>query len=258
VDPRIAAQLLLAWDLWILGYPEQALHSVLQAHTRARQQYDAYTAAFACYVTSAVHLLRGETQSSLESAEQSLALSKEHHISLYALYSRFGRGCALAKLGQLELAMAEIREGIEEARRINLGYMRGFMLGWLATIQAESEGPEIALTTLDEALKQTNDITGRAWEAELLRLRGDVLLAARPEAAGAAEQVYLSATMVARKQSARSLELRAATSLARLLRTQGRNDEAHEQLAPVFGWFTEGFDTHDLKEAKALLDTLAS
>jgi class 3 adenylate cyclase/predicted ATPase len=258
VDPRIAAQLLLAWDLWILGYPEQALHNVLQAHTRARQQDDAYTVAFACYVTSAVHLLRGETQASLESAEQSLALSREHHINLYALYSQFGRGCALAKLGQLGPAMAEIRGGLEEARRINLGYMRGFMLGWLATIQAENGELEIALTTLDEALEQTNDVTGRAWEAELLRLRGNVLLAVRPEAAGAAEQSYLSAIMVARKQGARSLELRAATSLARLLRAQGRNEEARAQLAPVLGWFSEGFETADLKEAKEVLSGLAS
>jgi class 3 adenylate cyclase/predicted ATPase len=257
VDPRIAAQLLLAWDLWILGYPEQALRNVLQAHSQVRQRDETYTAAFAYYVTSAVQLLRGETQASLESADQSLALSREHHINLYALYSRFGRGCALAKLGQLEPAMAEIRGGIEEARRINLGYMRGFMLGWLATIQVKSGEPEIALSTLDEALQQTNDVTGRAWEAELQRLRGDVLLAVRPDAVGEAEQDYVSAIMVARKQSARSLELRAATSLARLLRAQGRNDEARGQLAPVFDWFTEGFDTADLKQAKALLDELA-
>jgi class 3 adenylate cyclase/predicted ATPase len=254
VDPCIAAQLLLAWDLWILGYPEQALRNALQARSQATQRDDAYTAAFAYYVTSAVQLLRGETQASLASAEQSLALSREHHINLYALYSRFGRGCALAKLGQLEAAMAEIRGGIEEARRINLGYMRGFMLGWLATIQAERGEPEIALSTLDEALEQTNDVTGRAWEAELLRLRGDALLAARPEAAAEAERDYADALTVARKQSARSLELRAATSLARLLRAQGRNNEARAQLAPALGWFTEGFDTADLKEAKAVLD----
>jgi class 3 adenylate cyclase/predicted ATPase len=258
VDPRIAAQLLLAWDLWILGYPEQALRNVLLAHARARERDEAYTTAFACYVTSAVQLLRGEAQASLESAEQSLALSREHHINLYALYSRFGRGCALAKLGQLEPALAEIREGIEEARRINLGYMRGFMLGWLATIEAHIGQPETALSTLDEALEHTNDVTGRAWEAELLRLRGDILLAARPQAAAEAERDYAGALAVARKQSARALELRAATSLARLLRAQGRNDEARAQLAPVVGWFTEGLDTADLKEAKVVLDGLAS
>jgi predicted ATPase len=256
VDPRIAAQLMLAWDLWILGYPDQALRNVLQAHSQAMRREDAYTAAFAYYVNSAVQLLRGEAQASLVNADQSLELSREHHINLYALYSRFGRGCALAKLGQLEPAMLEIRGGIEEARRINLGYMRGFMLGWLATVQAESGEPEVALATLDEALDQTNDVTGRAWEAELLRLRGDVLLAARPDSVDEAERDYVNAIMVARKQSAHSLELRAATSLARLLQRERRTDEAREQLAPVFDWFTEGFETADVKEAKALLDAL--
>ena len=257
VDPRIAAQLMLAWDLWILGYPEQALSNVVQARSQTTQGDDAYTTAFAHYVTSAVHLLRGEFQASLASADQSLALSIEHRIGLYALYSRFGRGCALAKLGQMEPAIVEIGEGIEEARRSNLGYMRGFMLGWLATVQAESGDPEIALSTLHEALEQTNDVTGRAWEAELLRLRGNTLLAVRPDALVEAEQDYMNAITVARKQSARSLELRAATSLARFLRAQGRRDEARAQLAPLYGWFTEGFDTADMKEAGEVLDNLA-
>jgi predicted ATPase len=249
---------MLAWDLWILGYPEQALRNVLQARGQARERGEAYTTAFAHYVTSAVQLLRGETQASLASADESLALSREHHISLYALYSQFGRGCALAKLGQTESAMVEIREGIEEARRSNLGYMRGFMLGWLSTIQIKAGVPEIALSTLNEALEQTNDVTGRAWESELLRLRRDALLAVRPDAVAEAEHDYINAISVAQKQSAHSLELRAATSLARLLQRQGRSVEACGRLAPVFNRFTEGYDTADLKEAKALLDALAS
>ena len=256
VDPCIAAQLLLAWDLWILGYPDQALHNVLQAQLRAKQRGEPYTTAFAYYVTSAVQLLRGEAQASLASAEQSLALSSEHHISLYALYSRFGRGCALASLRQLEPAMAEIKGGIEEARRINLGYMRGFMLGWLAATEAQSGEPEIALSILDEAFEHTSDVAGRAWEAELLRLRGDILFAASPQATAEAEQNYISAINVARRQSARSLELRAATSLARLLRAQGRSNEVRSRLAPLLAWFTEGLDTADVKDAKALLEGL--
>ena len=182
---------------------------------------------------------------------------REHRINLYALYSRFGRGCALAKMGQLGPAMLEIREGIEEASRSNLGYMHGFMLGWLSAVQAESGKPEIALSTIDEALENVNEITGRAWEAELFRLRGDTLLAARPDAFAEASQDFNRAIIIARKQSARALELRATTSLARLLRNQGRTNEARAQLLPAFDWFTEGFDTVDLKEAKQLLDELA-
>jgi class 3 adenylate cyclase len=256
VDPRIAARLMLAWDLWILGYPKQALDNVLQALEQAVQRADPYSLAFAHYVTSAVQLLRGEPQDSLAHADLSLEVSREHRISLYALYSRFGRGCALAKMGQREQAIVEIRHGIEEAVRSNLEYMRGFMLGWLATVQAEVGDPETALWTIDVAFKHINDVAGRAWEAELYRLRGDSLLAARPDAVDEAERSYRDAVDVAQHQRARSLELRATTSLARLLRDRARSDEARRLLAPIYDQFTEGLDTADLREAKALLDEL--
>ena len=256
MDPRIAAQLMLAWDLWILGYPGQALDKVLQGLELAIQRADPYSVAFAHYVTSVVQLLRGEPQDSLEHADRSLALSIEHRINLYALYSRFGRGCALAEMGQAEQALLEIRGGIEEAGRSSLGYLRGFMLGWLATVQAETGDPETALSTIDEAFRHINDVAGHAWEAELRRLRGDILLAARPEAVDDAERSYRDAIAVAQRQRARSLELRAATALARLLQGQGRSAEALRVLAPIYDWFTEGLDTADLREAKPLLDVL--
>jgi class 3 adenylate cyclase len=256
VDPRIAALLMLGWDLWILGFPGQALDNVLQALKEATENADPYSAAFAHYVTSAVRLLRGEFQQSLEHAEVSLSISAEHRINLYELYSRFGRGCALARMGQQERAISEIREGIEGACRCNLAFMRGFMLGWLATVQAETGDPKTALLTIDEALKSINDVAGRAWEAELHRVHADSLLAARPGDADAVERIYTNAIAVSRRQCARSLELRATTSLARLLWNQGRNDEARALLAPVYGWFTEGLDTADLRDAKVLLDDL--
>ena len=257
VDPRIAAQLILAWDTWNLGYPEQAHRSVMEALGQALKQADAYTIAFADYVTCAVQSLRGEFQDLLAHADQSLVLSREHHIDLYALYSQFGRGYSLAKTGLKERAIVEIQEGIEEARRSNLGHMRGFLRGWLVTILVEIEDPETALSTIDDALKHVNDVTGRAWEAELRRLRGDILLVVSAKAVDEAERSYNDAIAIAQNQCARSLELRAAISLARLLRSQGRNAEARERLALIYGWFTEGFDTLDLKQAKALLGELA-
>jgi class 3 adenylate cyclase/tetratricopeptide (TPR) repeat protein len=256
VDPRIAGQLMLAWDLWVLGYPARAHHNAFQALGQAVEGADPYSIAFAHYVTSAVQLLRGQFQDSLAYADRSLAVSKEHGVNLYALYSRFGRGCALVNMRQPEQALIEIREGIEDARRSNLGYMRGFMLGWLATAQAEIGDAETALATIGEALQLIGDVSGRAWEAELRRLRGEILLALRRDAADDAERSYKEAIAVAKSQQARSLELRAATSLARLLRDQGRTKEAHAQLAEIFGWFTEGFDTADLIEAKELLARL--
>ena len=114
-----------------------------------------------------------------------------------------------------------------------------------------------ALKLLDEALARTERLEERWFEADLHRLRGEALLACSPERLSEAEACYHQALAVARSQSARLWELRAATSLARLWRDQGATREAHELLAPVYGWFTEGFDTADLKDAKGLLDELA-
>ncbi len=255
-DPRVAAQLMFAWDLWILGYPDQARDNVLQSLSLAAERADPYTLAFAHYVTSAVHLLRGEFQDAVVHADRSFELSREHRINLYALYSRFGRGCALVKTGHMERGLIEISEGIEEAQRSNLGYMRGFMLGWLGEAQAENGDLEEALATIGDGLKGISDVTGRAWEAELRRLHGDIVLLAHSDAVSEAERSYDDAIVLAQKQCARSLELRATVSLARLLQSRGRNSEARERLASILGWFTEGFATADLRAANALLEEL--
>jgi predicted negative regulator of RcsB-dependent stress response len=247
---------MLAWDLWILGYPAQALKNVLQALDEATKSGDPYSIAFAHYVTSVVRLLRGEPRESLEEADKSLELSTKYRINLYALYSRFGRGCALVKLGHAAQAIVEIRGGVEQARRSNLGYMRSFMLAWLAMAQMAAGDPESSLSTAHEACKHVDEVAGRAWEAEVRRLQGDITLVVRPDAGQEVESSYVEAITVAQRQQARSLELRAATSLARLFQSHGRNSKAREILTPVYGWFTEGFDTEDLNNAKALLHEL--
>jgi tetratricopeptide (TPR) repeat protein len=256
VDPRIAGQLMLAWDLWLLGYPDQARDNVLRALGLASERGDPYSVALAHYLTAHVHLLRREFEDSLVCADRGLAVSREHGINLYALYSRFGRACALAKMGQAQHAISEMQEALEEGRRSKLGALRGFMLGWLASVQTETGDASAALTTVNEALRQVSNVSGRAWEAELRRLRGNVLLETHPGAAEEAERSYKEAIAVAKSQQAHSLELRAATSLARLLLGHGRGAEARAQLAEAFGWFTEGFDTADLIEAKELLARL--
>jgi ATP/maltotriose-dependent transcriptional regulator MalT len=256
VDPSIAGQLILAWDLWLLGYPAQAHDNVFQALALATERAEPYTVAFAQYVTSAVQLLRGQNQDALTYADRSLAVSREHGVNLYELYSRFGRGCALAKMGQQEEAILEMQAAIVEARRSQLGHLRGFMLASLAAVQADAGDPKTALATVEGALQQISDVSGRAWEAELRRVRSNVLLAAHPEAAEEAERGYREAIAVAKTQQARSLQLRATTSLARLLLGQARTAEARAQLAETFGWFTEGFDTADLTAAKELLARL--
>jgi tetratricopeptide (TPR) repeat protein len=258
VDPRVAAQLILAWNLWILGYPEQSLRQVQEALSRAVEQANPYTLAFAQYVAAAVRLLRGEFPESLVHADRGLSIATEHRIDLYVLYSRFARGCALAKVGKKEQALVDVREAVEAAHRNNLRHMRGFMLAWLSTIQMEIGDLDAAHFTVSDALKQVNDVAGRAFEAELRRLSAQVLLLMRPDAVEESEHGYNQAIGIAQNQRARSVELRATVSLAQLLRRQDRNEEARRRLAAIFGWFTEGFDTADLLEAKGLLEALGS
>jgi ATP/maltotriose-dependent transcriptional regulator MalT len=253
VDPRIASELILSWVLWILGYPDQARRLVLEALARAREQSNPYSIAFAHYVTCAIHLLRGDYKIALKHAELGLEVARGHRISLYVLYSQFARGCVLAMIGRKQEGMFDIRDGIEQAHRINLGHMRGFMLEWLATAQIETGDAEAALSTLDDGLTLSNDVSGRAWEAELRRLRGDALLTLRPGAVEEAERSYEAAIATARGQCARSFELRATTSLARLLRRLGRGDEGRRRLDAVLAWFSEGLETVDLAHARDLL-----
>jgi len=256
VDPRIAAQLILAWNLWILGYPERSLRQAEEAMSHAVEQANPYTVAFAHYVVAAVRLLRGEFHESLVHSEQGLAIATEHRIDLYVLYCKFARGCALAKIGKKESALLDVRGAVEAAHRNNLGHMRGFMLAWLATIQMEVGDPESALSTVLDALRQVNDIAGRAFEAELRRLGAQILLTMRPDAVDEAEHGYLDAISIAQNQRARSVELRATISLAELLRRENRVDEARHRLLNILGWFSEGFETVDLLAAKGLLKAL--
>jgi predicted ATPase len=133
-----------------------------------------------------------------------------------------------------------------------------FYQGLLAEIEAERQDTEVALTRINEVLTLVSE-TGEHWtDALLQRIRGDILLKCEPANTASAEEAFLTAIAIAQQQKARSFELRAAMSLARLWRDQGKVRQARELLAPVYGWFSEGFDTRDLKEAKALSEELAS
>jgi len=234
VEPQAASLLLLSWDLWLLGYPDQSLARVSEALALGQDLGHPYTVAFAHYMTSVVHLLRGEAARAFESAEKSLEMSKEQRFSLYAILSRISRGRALGELGRLGEAQVEITQGIDEARRNSVGFMLPMMDSWLAEVHARTYENERALAIVERALSEVGDVIGRSWEAELQRQRALILLALDPSRAGEAE-VYLQKSIeVAREQSARSLELRAATSLAELWQTQARREEARALLEPIY------------------------
>jgi predicted ATPase len=250
VEPQVASLLLLSWDLWFLGYPDQSLSRVSEALALAQDLGQPYTVAFAHYMTSVVHLLRGDAARGLKSAERSFEMSQEQRFSLYVTLSRISRGRALGDLGRLGEARAEIELGIDEARRSGVGYMLPMMESWLAEVHAKAGENETALSIVEETLSNIGDVTGRAWEAELHRQRAQILVALNPSKVREAESCLKKSIEVARGQTAKSLELRAATSLAELWRTQGRLDDARALLEPICRWFDEGAETADLRRAR--------
>ena len=250
VEPQAASLLLLSWDLWFLGYPDQSLSRVSEALALAQDLGHPYTVAFAHYMTSVVHLLRGDAARALESAEKSFEMSQEQRFSLYVILSRISRGRAIGNLGRLGEARTELALGIDEARRNGVGFMLPMMDSWLADVHAKTGENECALSIVERILANIGDVTGRSWEAELHRQRAQILLALNPLKVSEAESYLKKSIEVARGQSAKSLELRAATSLAELWRTQGRLDEARALLEPICRWFVEGAETADLRRAR--------
>jgi class 3 adenylate cyclase/predicted ATPase len=256
VEPRVASLLLLSWDLWFLGCPDKSLSRVSEALALAQDLGHPYAIAFAYYMTSVVHLLRGDAARAFESAEKSFNMSKEQRFSLYAILSRISRGRAIGDLGRTEEAQAEIELGLDEARRNGVGFMLPMMKSWLADMHAKAGENERALSMVEENLANIGDVTGRSWESELHRQRAQLLLTLDPSKVGEAESHLKKSIEVARGQSAKSLELRAATSLAELWRTQGRSEEARALLEPICHGFDEGAETADLRRAHEVQSAL--
>jgi predicted ATPase len=168
----------------------------------------------------------------------------------------FELGAAMAQQGRHEEGIGKIREGLAAARATGTELGRPQLLCMLAEACMETDRLGDGLSALTEALAAADEYEDRAFEAEANRLKGDLLLQQNNSTAAEAQSCFERAIAIARKQSAKSFELRATMSLARLLNTQGRRDEARTMLADIYGWFTEGFDTADLKDAKALLEEL--
>jgi predicted ATPase len=166
-------------------------------------------------------------------------------------------GWALTAQGQKAEGVDQVRQGLAAFRATGAELARPYYLALLAEAYAQVGQPEDGLSLLAEALATVHTTGERWWEAELHRLKGELLLVLSAEKSAEAETCFHQALDIARRQEAKALELRAAMSLSRLWQQQGKRAEAHALLAPVYGWFTEGFDTADLQEAKALLEELA-
>jgi predicted ATPase/class 3 adenylate cyclase len=242
--------------LWLLGYPDQALQRSHEALTLAQELAHPFSLTYALAFAAWVHQYRREGQATQAQAEALCALAVEHGFAFFLATGMMHRGWALAEQGQPLAGMGQIREGLAAYRATGAEVDRAYFLALLAESYGQGNRYDKGLEVLEEALALVDQHASVVWEAEIHRLRGVLLLARSAEPQVEAEACFHAALAVARRQQAKSLDLRAAMSLVRLWQHQGRWIEARELLAPIYGWFTEGFDTADLQEARVLLDAL--
>jgi predicted ATPase len=247
----------LALTLWLLGYPDQAQQRGHEALTRARQLAQPLGLAFALDWVAWLHQLRREPQATQDQAEAAMALCTEQGFAQLLAFGRVLRGWVLAARQQGEDGITHIRQGLAAYQATGAAVGRPQQLALLAEAHGQVGQAEAGLAVLAEALTVVGHTGERNYEAELHRLTGQLLLARSGAHHTEAEACFRQALDMARRQQAKSLELRAAVSLSRLWQQQGKCTEAYDLLAPVYGWFTEGFDTADLQDARALLDALA-
>jgi predicted ATPase len=242
--------------LWAQGYPDQSLRRAYEALTLAQALSHPHSLAAALFYVALTHGYRREEHATREQADAAVALASEQGFPLYLVLAMLYRGWALAAQGQAEEGVAQLQQALAAFRATGAKLALSAMLSLLAEAYAKAGQVEASLQTLAAALALVDQTQERYYEAELYRLQGELLLARSAEHHAEAATCFRHALDVARHQQAKSLELRAATSLSRLWQQQGKRAEAHELLAPIYGWFTEGFDTKDLQEAKALLEAL--
>ncbi len=256
-DSGVGCLCLLAMILGSLGYPDQAQQRVDQALAMAERLAHPYSVASVLPLVCMFHFGRQEWQQARARAEEVIRLSAEQGFPDYLAHGTTLRGWALTAQEQVEEGIVQMQQGIASSRAGGTTLMGTFHLLWLAAAYARVGRVEEGLTVLAEAQALVNRTGARVVEAELYMLKGWLLLARSGEYQAEAEGCFLKAIEISRKQQAKSLELRATISLARLWQQQGKRAEAHRVLSEVYNWFTEGFDTVDLKEAKALLQELS-
>jgi predicted ATPase len=255
-DPGVACRAAVAWALWLLGYPARALARVHEAVALAHELSHPISLAQARCMTAMVSQLRRDVPAVHEQAEAAVALTTEQSFPYWAALGTSLHGWALAMQGQGGEGRAQVCQGIASLRTTGAAVFVPYLCTMLADVSAHLGHPEDGLQALAEAHTLMEQQEERWCEAEVYRLWGILLLRQTGTPQAEAEAWLQRALDVARRQEAKSWELRAATSLARLWQQQGKRTEARELLAPVYSWFTEGFDTADLQEAKALLDAL--
>jgi predicted ATPase len=250
--PALQCQFYLALISWMLGYPDRSFEELRAAVRSAETLGHPLTLAHTLCFIALVHIFRHEPSAAADYAERALRICEEHRIAHFQALALCADGWALGVSGESEKGLAQIGQGVDS---YGTGALQHILLALQADAQLAIGKPAAALVSVAAGLKAVEKTGGARLEAELYRLKGEALLA-DAGTVSEAETAIERGIDVARRQNAKSWELRAATSLARLRRQQGRQQEAVALLAPIYGCFTEGFGTPDLKDAKALLDEL--
>jgi len=261
IDPGVGGFGVYAWALWLRGYPAQARTHSDRALSLARQLGHPFSLARTLHYDTLVCQLRRDTLAARDQADAEITVATAQSFALARASGLIMRGWAIAVQDRSPEGLAQIRQGLDMYRSTGAEYQRPHYLTLLAEASGLLGQPEGGLAALEEALTLVEKTGERYYEAELHRQRGELLLL-HAEGGGqnaelTAKESFQQALDVSRQQQARSFELRAAMSLARLWQRQGKRQEAYNLLAPIYGWFTEGFDTMDLQEAGALLAELS-
>ena len=247
-----------SWTRWLLGYPEAALADTDHALKNAREMGQSSTLIYALSHGSFTHIFCGNYAAVNAQLDEAVTLANEKSALAWKAFGMMHQGSLLALTGQASNAAQIMTSGISEWRSTGSTLWIPWYLSNLARAYAELGQFDNASHCIGEAMTTVQTTKERWCEAEVDRIAGEIALMSPGPDASKAEAYFERALAIARQQQAKSWELRASMSLARLWRDQGKVQQARELLAPVYGWFTEGFDTRDLKEAKALLEELAA
>jgi predicted ATPase len=243
---------------WVLGYPEKAVADTDRALKDAREIGQAATLMHAAVHTSITHIFCGNYATANALLDELVILADEKGAIFLKAFGMWSKGSLLALTGKAADAVQMLTSGITAWRSTGATLWMPLYLSYLTRAYAELGQFDEAWRSIDEAMRAVETTKESLCEAEVNRMAGEIALNSPEPDAAKAEAYFHRALAVAREQQAKSWELRAAMSMARLWRDQGKRQQARDLLAPVYGWFTEGFDTLDLKEAKTLLDELGS
>jgi predicted ATPase len=256
-DPGVCCRYFGATAMWFLGYPDQALDRINEAVSLAQDQSHLQSLAIALAWAAQLNQYRREPQTTKMRAEEAIALCSEYDLAMFLNWASILLGWALAAQGKEDEGIAQMRQGMSAHLTAVLGAHKTILLAHLAETYGRIGNADAGMTSLAEAMASAEKIGQNWWTADIHRLKGELLLKLSPEKIVEVETCHEHALEVARRQKAKSLELRAAMSLSRLWQQQGKQEEARQLLSEIYGWFTEGFDTPDLQEAKVLLEELA-